>query len=210
MVNRKRTAERPSPSLPRKVGKIHLSCEKCTGSHSVDWSRGGKRCQVFPRCTPPRKFHLDSHRYFGLFSYHSDEPLSDASKWGVGDFPRGGTSSVGRASPCQGEGRGFETRVPLQKKSSLEFLRMIFVRASFPSLLVMPSRTQLRPAAIGCGCMCRILEKGTVNLTPLLVQPRDDLTIPDLARDHGNPHRSVRQQYGATGPLFVLEWNRKG
>ena len=30
----------------------------------------------------------------------------------------GGSSSVGRASPCQGEGRGFESRLPLHSQSS--------------------------------------------------------------------------------------------
>ena len=41
-----------------------------------------------------------------------------------------GSSSVDRASPCQGEGRGFEPRLPLQKRINiltLEFVLSVFI-----------------------------------------------------------------------------------
>ena len=53
----------------------------------------------------------------------------------VGSIPTGGTicglSSFGRASPCQGEGGGFEPRSPLQKEGRKE-LRPDFFATVFP------------------------------------------------------------------------------
>ena len=38
-----------------------------------------------------------------------------------------GNSSVDRASPCQGEGRGFEPRFPLHIKKEPWFIKVLFV-----------------------------------------------------------------------------------
>src|SRR5438105_13274349 len=64
-------------------------------------------------------------RKFGAFSSHTEDwapnllPLA-TPLWAEGGLGgrivgRGGRGSVGRASPCQGEGRGFESRRPLWK-----------------------------------------------------------------------------------------------
>ena len=49
-----------------------------------------------------------------------------------GGRPPGGSGSVGRASPCQGEGRGFESRLPLHSSSP---------KAPLPLRLVVGQRT---------------------------------------------------------------------
>jgi hypothetical protein len=80
-----------------------------------DYCRGHPQRQLALR---PRertlKIALDLERDLGLCSYY----LNCSPTCIVGEdfcgILGGGTSSVGRASPCQGEGRGFETRVPLQ------------------------------------------------------------------------------------------------
>ena len=46
--------------------------------------------------------------------------------------PASGSGSVGRASPCQGEGRGFESRLPLHSS---------FPKAPLPLRLVVGQRT---------------------------------------------------------------------
>ena len=60
-----------------------------------------------------------------------------------------GSSSVGRAQPCQGWGREFEPRLPLQKKKSAEMLTY-FLKQSLRTVLSFGSRIFTRRGSIIC------------------------------------------------------------
>lgn len=52
--------------------------------------------------------------------------------------------------------------------------------------------------------------EGSVDLTGLLVPPRDDATVPDPARKHGGFNRGMRLSYAATCSRFVCDRDRQG
>lgn len=73
---------------------------------------------------------------------------------------RRGTSSVGRASASQAEGRGFETRVPLQDLPRNQAPRA-FVSTMAPKMVASPALLSRRRIALsraaGDRCMYRIV-----------------------------------------------------
>ena len=83
----------------------------------------------------------------------------------VGSIPTGGTicgfSSFGRASPCQGEGGGFEPRNPLQTKSAF-LRRRIF--CLYYSLFIIYSSSFIYAEEQGYGlCLCNTMAKPAIK-----------------------------------------------
>lgn len=115
-------------------------------------------------------------------------------------FPWGGTSSVGRASPCQGEGRGFETRVPLHFLTpgvSCGRFTDGCHRASPRWPAVTLPCTLYHPVATDCGYTSGISGQsfGYSN-GPSSAPPRPDR----------RPHRAaVRRNYACSGRDFLVE-----
>src|SRR5690606_27578305 len=61
---------------------------------------------------------------------------------------RRGSSSVGRASACHAEGRGFESRLPLRPEAGLVSPRPAFSLMPFPAAGRRRSRMETKPEAV--------------------------------------------------------------
>ena len=80
----------------------------------------------------------------------------------VGSIPTGGTrkcgfSSFGRASPCQGEGGGFEPRNPLHKKQSTTVVVLLFFTARLTGRE--PAQSGALQRASLCLCVSKVMLK---------------------------------------------------
>ena len=79
-----------------------------------------------PRALPPKGraevAQLVEHRPEEAGVVSSNLTLG-TTQWGAHRRQSGGSGSVGRASPCQGEGRGFESRLPLHFCARLNAVR---------------------------------------------------------------------------------------
>ena len=98
----------------------------------------GIRCVMSTSSRASRRF--DCAASFGSARYTNWADWTDWADESADRRPRQGTGRLGGGfpSPCQGEGRGFESRRPLQRKSCSEALSAVSSRVAGPLGVLVP------------------------------------------------------------------------